>query len=1018
MRSSSLASVLESSGYSECLDRLAATGGEIRPLATYRFQFNAGFRLEQARQLVPYLERLGITHIYASPLLQARAGSLHGYDITDHNYLNPEIGSMDDFRALAGDLKSRGMGLVLDIVPNHVAVTENNPWWRDVLENGRASEFANYFDIDWYPLKTELRGKLLLPILGDQYGEELEQSRLRLAYDEEQAGFVVQYYEKRLPIDPQTIPLVFNQAAQYAPTPPPNEAGLAFRALITEFGCLPPHSTTDPVQAQQRRELVPELRNKLRGLLNHDVSLRQYVDEVLARCNGVPGNSRSFDSLHRLLEAQAYRLAHWRVSAEEINYRRFFDVNDLVGLRMENPSVFAATHRLVRRFLAEGLINGLRVDHPDGLLNPHQYFTRLQMLYAAGHCCGPEPRPPLAENGIEAEFQDVFGQQEWLRHKPPLYVAVEKILEPGEELAREWMVDGTVGYDFANLVNGIFIDPRGERPLTNTYHRFTGESDVPAEIVYNSKKLILNTALPSEVNVLTHMLEEICNTDRRARDFTRNSLHGVVEELIACFPVYRSYIDERGNISENDRRTIMLATARAKRRNEGVPSAVFDFVRDILLLKGPKDSPADAHRQRLHFTLKFQQLTGPVMAKGLEDTACYSYNRFVALNEVGGSPQKFGTTLEEFHQANVLRGEYWPNSMLATSTHDTKRSEDVRARLDVISEMPRAWSLQVMRWRRMNRTRKSTIADGRSVPDANEEYLLYQTLAGALPFALMQPMSQLSDTAQHEEFVGRIQEYMNKAVHEAKRNLSWVNSNPEYVEALRNFISRILHKAPRHASQFWDSLVEFASSVAYFGAINSLAQTLLKITAPGLPDIYQGNEIWDFSLVDPDNRRPVDFTVRERFLDQLLHNSHTGDLPALCAELLQSYPDGRVKLWTTLRALNFRREHSELFRRGLYHPLEVSGSKRVHLCAFARISGNADEMVVAAVPRLSFTLMKGALRPPLGEVWQETELQLPRSAPTYFVDAFTGKVLQTDARRVLSCSEVFAAFPVALLVGR
>jgi (1->4)-alpha-D-glucan 1-alpha-D-glucosylmutase len=1017
MRGSPLATVIESSGYSECLDRLAATGGEARPLATYRLQFNSGFRLEHARLLVPYLEQLGVTHIYASPLLKARAGSPHGYDVTDHDQLNPELGTLDELRALAGELKSRDMGLVLDIVPNHVAVTENNPWWRDVLENGRASEFAGYFDIDWSPLKSELRDRLLLPILGDQYGEELEQGRIQLAYDEDQ-GFVVTYGDTRLPVDPVSIPLIFNQNARYAPIRPQDETALAFRALLNEFSNLPPHGTTDPELAHERRRLIPELGNRLRDLFRSHVSLRQYTQEAIARINGEPGNSRSFDSLHRLLEAQVYRLAHWRVSAEEINYRRFFDLNDLVGLRMENPRVFAATHKLIRHFLAEGLISGLRVDHPDGLLNPQQYFTRLQMLSAAAHCSGPVARPPLAENGIEAEFQDIFGQQEWLRQRPPLYVVVEKILEPGEELARDWMVDGTVGYDFINLVNGILIDPRGERPLTNLYHRFTGESEAPAEVIYNSKKSIMTTALPSEVNVLTRMLEEICAVDRRARDFTRNSLHRVTQELIACFPVYRSYIDERGNVSEHDRAMVALATARAKRRNEGLPGAIFDFVRDILLLKDPKDASPDAHRQRRQLALKFQQLTGPVMAKGLEDTTCYSYNRFLACNEVGGSPQKFGATVEEFHQASLLRARYWPNAMLATSTHDTKRSEDVRARLDVISEMPRAWAAQVLRWRRLHRSRKVTLADGRSVPDANEDYLLYQTLVGALPFGLLCSLEEVAGSTPHEDFIRRIQDYMNKAVHEAKRNLSWVNTNPEYAEALRNFIARILRKNPRHGAQFWDSLVEFSALVAHFGVINSLAQTLLKITAPGLPDLYQGNEIWDFSLVDPDNRRPVDFALRRQLLHELSQKSDRGDLPAICAQLLESYTDGRVKLWTTFRALGLRREHPELFRRGQYAPVEVSGAKKSHLVAFARIHEASDEMAVIAAPRLSYTLAKGARLFPLAEIWEDTELQLPRSATTHFVDAFTGAILEADTRRVLSGREVFAHFPVALLLGR
>ena len=1019
MSTSPLTSVFESSGYSECLDRLAATGGVTRPLATYRLQLNSHFRLEDARRLVPYLEQLGITHIYASPLLKARAGSLHGYDITDHDQLNPEIGSLEEFRSLAEALKSRGMGLVLDIVPNHVAVTENNPWWRDVLENGRASEFADYFDIDWSPLRAELKNKLLLPILGDQYGEELEQGRLQLAYDEEQASFVVRYYDMRLPIDPQTIPLMFARKTTSASSlPSRDEAYMQLQSLLNDFGNLPSHSTADPDLAHERREAVPGLRQRLRELLDGYAILREQVDDAIAQANGEPGNGRSFDQLHQVLEAQAYRLAHWRVSAEEINYRRFFDINDLVGLRMENPKVFAATHTLIRRFLAEGLINGLRIDHPDGLLNPPQYFVRLQMLYAAAQCVGPEPRPPLAENGIESEFQDVFSQQDWLRHKPPLYVVIEKVLEPGEEIDREWMIDGSVGYEFANFTNGIFIDPRAERPLTTLYHRFTGESELPSDVIYNTKKAIMRTALSSEVNVLTRMLEEISSTDRRARDFTRNLLRAVIQEMIACFPVYRSYIDQRGNLTERDRSLIILATARAKRRNEGLPAAVFDFVRDLLLLKDPKQPAADAHRQRVAFTLKFQQLTGPVMAKGLEDTACYSYNRFIASNEVGGTPETFAVRVGDFHQANLLRAARWPNAMLTTSTHDTKRSEDVRARLDVISEMPRLWSTEVLRWRRMNRSRKTTLTDGRSAPDANEEYLLYQSLVGAMPFALLHPMDQVAGTPQHEEFIGRIQDYMNKAVHEAKRNLSWINPNPEYVEALRNFIARILNPAPRHARQFWDSLIEFTTPIAFFGALNSIAQTLLKVTSPGVPDVYQGNEVWDFSLVDPDNRRPVDFAARERLLTELGEKGQSGGLPSLCTQLLDSYADGRLKMWSLLRALNFRREHSALFRKGGYSSLEVTGLKRNHVCAFARIDEAGDEIAVVAVPRLSYALAGGSVRAPLGELWQDTLLQLPRSAPAYFVDAFTGKILDAGAQRTLSCRELFSDFPLALLSGR
>jgi (1->4)-alpha-D-glucan 1-alpha-D-glucosylmutase len=598
--------------------------------------------------------------------------------------------------------------------------------------------------------------------------------------------------------------------------------------------------------------------------------------------------------------------------------------------------------------LAEGLVDGIRLDHPDGLLNPVQYFTRVQMLYVASQCCGPEPTAPVAENGIENEIQDLFGQYDWSGKKPPVYCLVEKILEPGEHLPRNWPVDGTVGYDFTNLVNGIFIDQRNERFFTNLYRRVSGSNSEVESLVYESKRLIMRTSLSSEVTVLTHLLEEIASTDRHARDFTRPALTDCIREVIACFPVYRTYIDERGNVSERDRAYISEAVARAKRRNPGTTGAIFDFLKNILLLNSPDDSHIEAYRNRLHFTLKFQQLTGPVMAKGLEDTVCYVYNRFISVNEVGGSPAVFGVSVDDFHAGNIERARHWPNSMLATSTHDTKRSEDVRARLNVLSEMPRPWAAQAIRWRRINRARKRALPDGRLVPDANEEYLLYQTLVGAWPL-------QMNSKGEREEFIGRMKAYMNKAVHEAKVNLSWVNQDPEYVQALEQFIERILR--PGIASRpnlFLRQIENFAPTVAFFGAINSIAQTLLKITVPGVPDIYEGTELWELSLVDPDNRRPVDFALRSRMLEDLKRAAANEQLPALCQEFLSHFHDGRLKLWTVMHALNYRREHADLFQNGSYIPLHGTGDAKDHLVAFAR--ERSGESVVVAAPRLTYTL--------------------------------------------------------------
>ena len=1002
MRSNPSVLAPESSGISECLDRLAAQKRSIRPLSTYRLQFNANFGFEHARRLIGYLHALGISHVYASPILKARAGSNHGYDITDHNQLNPEVGSYEDFQALVRELKDYGMGQVLDIVPNHMGIGFGaNPWWQDVLANGRASEFAEFFDLDWNPLKPELRDKLLIPILGDQYGAELEQGHVKAVCDDQ--GFHVEYYDKVLPIDPQTIPMLFEPVSAEIQNP-------ELRNILSGLRNLPSHSTTDGELVRQRRRSIGPLTQALQHLITKSKDVQEIARKAVAHCNGTAGDPRSFDCLHRLLEAQVYRLAHWRVSGEEINYRRFFDINDLIGLRMENPRVFAATHQLLRRLLAEDLIQGVRIDHCDGLLNPRQYLVRLQMLYAASQCCGTTPRPPLAENGIEQEVQQVFGQHDWMRNGAPLYTIVEKILEPGEDLPLEWAVDGTSGYDFTTLVNGIFIDRRNERFFTNLYHRFIGGATNVDALIYNSKKLIMHASLASEVNVLAHLLDELSLVDRYARDFTRKALRDVIRETIACFPVYRTYIDERGEITERDRNYINEAIVRAKRRNPDKAPASFDFLRDILLLRHRDgDDRTELYRKKLYFTLKFQQLTGPVMAKGLEDTACYIYNRFISVNEVGGTPRQFGTSEDEFHKGNLKRAERWTFSMLATSTHDTKRSEDVRARLNVLSEIPRIWSSQVLRWRKLNRSRKRLLGDGRTVPDLNEEYLLYQTLVGSWPF-------DLSTQEARESYTQRIREYMNKAVHEAKVNLSWISDDPGYVEALEQFVTRILTPGTQsRPNAFLEQIQAFTQITSLFGAVNSLAQRLLTITSPGNPDIYQGTELWDLSLVDPDNRRPVNYGVREKLLSELDRRAEAGNLPQLCAEMLWNYQDGRPKLWTTMQAMRLRRDRRELFHGGSYVPLHAQGNKREHVIAFAREHGG--HVAVTVVPRLSCALAQGTMQMPLGLLWENTELPVTSKTPEFLENVFTGEKIKVSPRRTLLCSEIFAHFPVALLVS-
>lgn len=1005
MQSTSTLPIDQASELCACAEELARDKHNHIPLSTYRFQFNGNFRFEDARELVPYLAALGISHCYASPILKARSGSAHGYDIIDHTQLNPEIGTEDELRQLVAELKAHGMGLVLDTVPNHMGVGHgDNPWWQDVLQNGRTSVYADFFDIDWEPLKPELWNKVLIPILGNPYGEDLESGNIKLTC--ENGNFCVNYFDKALPVDPQTLPLIFAPDNHAAPVAQRDDIPPELDSLLAAFGRLPVNCSTDPGEVHRRQEEMPLLIARLERLFRDSERVHASIAEQLRHINGTPGDAASFDALHDLLERQAYRLAFWRVSGEEINYRRFFDINDLVGLRMENPRVFAETHKLMRRLLAEDLIAGVRVDHPDGLLNPAEYFVRMQRLYAASRCLGAEPASATAGDGIELDIHGLYSERQSVP-QAPLYLLIEKILERGEHLRQDWPVDGSVGYDFTNLVNGVLIDGRHEAFFTKLYHRVIDSPTRVDRLIYESKKLVMRRALASEVNVLTHMLNEISNGDRRARDYTRGVLREAIRETIAFFPVYRTYIDERGHVSKSDRRYIEQATERAKRHNGTIAAAAFDFLRRILLLEGAGNGDTlYGYNRRLYFTLKFQQLTGPVMAKGLEDTACYIYARFISNNEVGGTPAEFSVPPAEFHRGNLERAENWPASMLATSTHDTKRSEDVRARLNVLSEMPNVWATQVMKWRRVNRGRKVQLGDGRMVPDNNEEYFLYQTIVGAWPL-------HLEGEEERRQFVQRIQQYMDKALHEAKVNLSWLNPNPEYSAGMNQFIERVLTPQQRgRANLFWESMQKFLPQVMYFGALNSLTQTLLKLTCPGVPDIYQGQETWDFSLVDPDNRRAVDFDSRKQACAELCAQMRAGDLREVCHKLLQDYRDGRLKLWVTMLGLDVRQRHRDLFRTGSYLPLHANHGKDEHVLAFAR--QHAGDIAIVAAPRLACTLMKGREEAPIGGVWGDSELVLPAEAAGRVLrNVFTGE--RRPAGNSILCRELFGCFPLALL---
>jgi (1->4)-alpha-D-glucan 1-alpha-D-glucosylmutase len=934
------------------------------PTCTYRLQFNRQFTFAQARELVPYLHQLGVSDAYASPYFQARPESLHGYDITDHNKLNAAIGSLAEYDAWIAELHAHEMGQLLDFVPNHMGIAEPlNLWWMDVLENGPSSAYANFFDIEWRPLKAELHDKVLLPILGDQYGRVLERGELTVHF--EGGAFFLRYYEHELPIAPGTYRYVLETALENLGPWKEEDFYAELQSIVTALEYLPKRSETDAERIAERAREKEIIKRRLERRCQEAPRLQAAIAQALTRINGRPGDRRSFDTLDELLNAQAYRLAFWRVAADEINYRRFFDVNDLAAIRQEVPEVFEATHKLVVDLVRRGAVTGLRIDHPDGLYLPLAYFEKLQRR------CADALGDPMAKDG------------------PSIYMVLEKILTGDETLPHDWPVHGTTGYDFVKDVTQLLVDSSAEAAMTSAFRRFIGGSMHYGHLVYAKKLQVMRLALANDVNVLGNMVDRLSEQNRWYRDFTLQALVLAVRETIACFPVYRTYLAPGRPVSEEDRQVIERAVAAAKRRNPGVEESVFNFLRDVLLFRFPEnldDAMREAHE---HFVLKFQQYTAPVMAKGVEDTTFYIFNRLAALNEVGGEPDQFGMSGETFHRRAQDRQRDWPASLLTTSTHDTKRSEDVRARMIAISEMPDLWRRSIRRWRTLNGRTKKRIED-LVAPDANEEYLLYQTLLGTWPVE----QSGAPEKSASGEYIERIQSYMMKALNEAKLNTSWIRPNEEWLGATRDFIARILE--PSAKNKFLPSFLPVVEEIARLGAINSLAQTLLKFTSPGVPDIYQGNEIWDFSLVDPDNRRPVDYERRRQMLDSL--DASKPD------ELLQNWPDGRIKMFLIHRLLQFRNEHVDLFRHGSYLPIATSGTFADSCVSFARQFENRWIVVIA--PRLSSRIGF----PPVGEKWKDTVVDLPENLARGR-DIFTDRELP----RQVKLSEAFSTLPFAVI---
>ncbi len=929
------------------------------PSATYRLQFTPDFGFAEASEVLPYLHDLGISDIYASPIFHARAGSRHGYDVVDPNRLNPELGSDEAFASLNEQSRRQGLGWVQDIVPNHMAYDGQNRMLMDVLENGEASPFHDYFDIEWNHPYESMRGKVLAPFLGGFYGECLENGEITLHYDP--SGLSIRYFSLRLPVNIESYSdvLTHDLGALKRRLGPHQLDFIKLLGVIYTLKNLAPKS-----EVAERADQIVFIKQMLWELYAGTAEIREHVDANIARFNGTKGSPESFNLLDRLLAQQWYRLAFWKVAAEELDYRRFFNINELISLRVQEEKVFRGIHELILKLVREGKFTGLRVDHVDGLYDPLTYLQRLR------------------------------------RQAGDVYLVVEKILGSGEELPASWPIQGTTGYEFLNHVNGIFCARQQRRRFSQIYERFTGLDASCSALMTEKKRLIIGKYMAGDIESLAYLLKRISSRDRHAADVTLYGLKRSLVEVLAFFPVYRSYVGP-GVFSVQDYRQLTEAVERAKDANAGLLLEL-NYIKRFLLLDFADHMNEEEKSGWLDFVMRFQQLTGPLMAKGFEDTTLYVYNRLLSLNDVGGDPDKFGIALDEFHEFNHARQARWPHALNATATHDTKRGEDARARINVLSELPDEWEKHLRTWSRINRLHKTKVR-GAEAPDRNDEYSLYQTLIGSYPL----------DAAPKGDYLERLKAHLIKAVREAKVHTEWLKPDAAYEEAFVNFAEKIL--VPADHDRFMANFLPFVERIAHCGVFNSLGQMLLKMTAPGVPDIYQGTELWDLSFVDPDNRRPVDFAYRRQLLEQL-RDAESKDPSALIQELLSNWQDGRIKLHLLEKLLNFRRAHQELFVAGDYIPLAAAGESASALCAFARRSDQA--WVVAVAPRLIGAMVyRGKL--PLGaEAWGETVLHLPAAAPRRWVDIITGNEIETSRAapaNALALSDVLKNFPVALL---